>query len=156
LSFDIVQSTRHHGDDQNLKPISNTPSSVSLVIPPSLLSPEIKPDNKVKVFYNLFTKSVKDAERVQGIVNEQLSLLLSEHHELFSITSFGYKLPLPNIPNNYVRFLLKERYRKNVQAQMMIMIYQTSAMYVHHECHHYHIRIRLEICGWHDVIMYPN
>jgi hypothetical protein len=103
LSFDIVQSTRHHGDDQNLKPISNTPSSVSLVIPPSLLSPEINPDNKVKVFYNLFTKSVKDAERVQGIVNEQLSLLLSEHHELFSITSFGYKLPLPNIPNNTIR-----------------------------------------------------
>jgi len=57
-------------------------------------------EGEIKVFYNLFTKDANEEERVQLIVDEQLSYLDPGVHNL-EITSIGYRLP--SIPNAFIR-----------------------------------------------------
>ena len=53
----------------------------------------------IHIFYNLFTKSAQDEERVQRIIQEQFNLINPKYHITnVSITSIGYKLS--SIPNN--------------------------------------------------------
>jgi hypothetical protein len=54
------------------------------------------PPPRTTVFYNVFTKSGDDEERVKAIVNEQFSFLDPKRH-VVSITSIGHSLP--NITN---------------------------------------------------------
>ena len=50
-------------------------------------------DRKIQIFYNLFTKSAEDGERVRKLVDEQLGLIDPKLHETnISITSIGYRL----------------------------------------------------------------
>mmetsp|Transcript_14507 Transcript_14507/g.31486 ORF Transcript_14507/g.31486 Transcript_14507/m.31486 type:complete len:376 (-) Transcript_14507:36-1163(-) len=56
-------------------------------------------NSKIHIFYNLFTKSPEDEERVRKIVEEQFGHIDPELHDTnVSITSIGYKLS--SIPNN--------------------------------------------------------
>ena len=57
-------------------------------------------EERIKVFYNLFTKNSKEEERVQLIVDEQLSYLDPGVHKL-EITSIGHRLS--SIPNASIR-----------------------------------------------------
>lgn len=58
--------------------------------------PPHRPPPKVKIFYNLFTASAEDEERVQKIVDEQFAHLDPELHdaEHVSVTSIGHPLPV--------------------------------------------------------------
>lgn len=54
---------------------------------------------KIHIFYNLFTKSSQDEERVRQIVNEQFSLIDPTIHDTnVTITSIGHQLS--SIPNS--------------------------------------------------------
>ena len=100
-SESVLSNEPEHNSSETTAPAS--PPTVAPAQTPTQ-APTIKPPD-IKVFYNLFTNSTKDRDRVQSIVNEQLSLLLTEHHTLFYITSIGYNLPLqlPNIiPNDTI------------------------------------------------------
>lgn len=91
-SESVLSNEPEHNSSETTAPAS--PPTVAPAQTPTQ-APTIKPPD-IKVFYNLFTNSTKDRDRVQSIVNEQLSLLLTEHHTLFYITSIGYNLPLRN------------------------------------------------------------
>ena len=65
-------------------------------------------DTKIHIFYNLFTKSAEDEERVKLIVEEQFGHINPElHHTNVSITSIGHKLS--SIPDNSY---IKEHYNE--------------------------------------------
>ena len=80
--------------------ISSSYTNSSLIINNHQQKNDItKSSSKIHIFYNLFTKSAQDEERVQSIIQEQFNLINPKYHNTnVSITSIGYKLS--SIPNN--------------------------------------------------------
>jgi hypothetical protein len=58
------------------------------------------PGVTTNVFFNVFTKNAADEERVQSIIDEQLSFLIPGEHKV-SITSIGHRLS--KLPNETIR-----------------------------------------------------
>lgn len=58
-------------------------------------------DSKIHVFYNLYTSSAEDEERVRNIVQEQLQHLNPSLHDATNVTITSIGHPLPSIPYNH-------------------------------------------------------
>ncbi|KAL7540337.1 hypothetical protein ACHAXR_011541 [Thalassiosira sp. AJA248-18] len=78
------------------------------------------PKSKIHIFYNLFTKSSEDEERVRRIVDEQFGHIDATLHDTnVSITSIGHKLS--SIPNNS---FIKEHYNEGGEDLTLHAVWQ--------------------------------
>mmetsp|Transcript_29810 Transcript_29810/g.54118 ORF Transcript_29810/g.54118 Transcript_29810/m.54118 type:complete len:376 (+) Transcript_29810:106-1233(+) len=78
------------------------------------------PITKIRIFYNLFTKSPEEEERVRKIVEEQFDHIDPMIHDTnVSITSIGHKLS--SLPNNS---FIKEHYKEGGEDLTLHAIWQ--------------------------------
>ena len=78
------------------------------------------PITKIRIFYNLFTKSPEEEERVRTIVEEQFGHIDPMIHDTnVSITSIGHKLS--SLPNNS---FIKEHYKEGGEDLTLHAIWQ--------------------------------